>query len=115
MLFLHTNQTGTHPAGKNSLLFFWYHKHTAGDLRKAKRQHGARPPKAGRAHSKKGGFAALNDFISNIHIQQVFSVKIARKCFDFSNRLQEKRKARRYKSSCQVFRYNNTVAILRNL
>jgi hypothetical protein len=39
--------------GENSLLFFWYRKHTAGDFRKAKRQQGARPPKAGRAHDKK--------------------------------------------------------------
>jgi hypothetical protein len=36
-----------------TIFCFWYRKHTAGDLQKAKRQQDARPPKAGRAHDKK--------------------------------------------------------------
>ena len=53
MYFLHPNQTGTHPAGKKQPFVFLYRKHTAGDLRKAKRQQGARPPKADKTHDKK--------------------------------------------------------------
>jgi hypothetical protein len=53
MRFLHPNQTGTHPAGEKQSFVFLYRKHTAGDLRKAKRQQGARPPKEGKTHDKK--------------------------------------------------------------
>jgi hypothetical protein len=38
---------------KKQPFVFLYRKHTAGDLRKAKRQQSARQPKAGKAHDKK--------------------------------------------------------------
>jgi hypothetical protein len=50
---LHPNQTGIHPAGEKQPFVFWYRKHTADNLRKAKRQQGAHLPKAGKAHDKK--------------------------------------------------------------
>lgn len=65
MRFLHPNQTGIHPAGEKQSFVFWYCKHTAGDLRKAKRQQGARTPEADKTHDKKGGFAALCYFTYN--------------------------------------------------
>jgi hypothetical protein len=54
MYFLHPNQTGTHPAGKKQPFVFLYRKHTAGDLRKAKRQQGA-PTKSRHSTRQKAG------------------------------------------------------------
>ena len=54
MRFLYPNQTGIHPAGEKQSFCFWYRKHTAGDLRKAKRQQGAHTKSRQSARQKAG-------------------------------------------------------------